>query len=111
MQQSRPEQKRQSLIQCVIDHAESELRNQGIAQDKAIQLATSIADRLADAFGGQMITFPKEYSRKLRERDAQILADFNGSNFSELAMRYGMCDRNVRKLIARSQACQPVAAA
>ena len=111
MQQSRPEQKRQSLIQCVIDHAESELRTQGIAQDKALQLATSIADRLADAFGGQLITFPKEYSRKLHERDAQILADFNGSNFPELVMRYGMCDRSIRKLIERAKARQPVVAA
>ena len=111
MQQSRPEQKRQSLIQCVIDHAESELRTQGIAQDKALQLATSIADRLADAFGGQLITFPKEYSRKLAERDAQILADFNGSNFHDLVMRYGICDRGIRKLIARAKTRQPVAAA
>lgn len=111
MQQSRPEQRRQSLIQCVIDHAEDELRNRGIAQDQATQLATSIADRLADVFGGQIITFPKDYSRKLRERDAQILADFNGSNFSELAQRYGMCDRTIRKLIARSQARQTTATA
>lgn len=110
MQQSRPEKKRQSLIQCVIDHAENVLRTQGITQDKAIQLATSIADRLAEDFGGQVITFPKDYNRKLRERDEQILADFDGSNFSELAMRYGMCDRTIRKLIARSQSRQSVVA-
>lgn len=102
----RPEQRRQDVLQCVIDHALQELQKKGIEQEAALQVATSIADHLADTFGGQIISFPKDYCRKLQVRDAQIYAEFTGTNYPELAQRYGLSDRTVRKLIARAQARQ-----
>lgn len=100
---SRPEARRLDVLQCVTEHAEHELNKLGITQAQAVQVATSIGDRLVEMFSGQIISFPKNYSRKLQERNAQIFAEFTGSNQPELARKYGLTERAVRKVIARLQ--------
>lgn len=92
---------RHELFQCVVDHTQQELSKKGITKPAAKEIAESVADRLAEAFGGQNICFPKDASRMRRERDAQMIADFNGHNYAELASRYGMAERSVRRVLAR----------
>ncbi|MBB2775050.1 UNVERIFIED_ORG: Mor family transcriptional regulator [Comamonas terrigena] len=95
------ENRRHDLIQCVIDHACHALQKHGVEAIPAAQIATAVADQIVDAFSGQVINFPAEYARKSRERDAQVYAEFNGENYAELATRYCMHERSVRRVIDR----------
>lgn len=95
------ENRRHDLIQCVIDHACHALQKHGVEAIPAVQIATAVADQIVDAFSGQTITFPAEYARKSRIRDAQLYAEFDGENYAELAARYRMHERSVRRVIAR----------
>ena len=66
-------------------------------------IAYDLADHLADYWGGQLINFPKDYRRRLARRELEILGDFNGNNWGELARRYDFSVRGLRKLILRVQ--------
>ncbi len=59
-------------------------------RDKADQLGREIADRMAAHWGGQNIYFPMGLSLKLSQRDQQIYDEFNGTNHSDLARKYGV---------------------
>ena len=111
MTPSRIEKRRNGLMQEIVDHTEAELLESGISQEAAQQAASKVAERLAGLFGGQIISFPLNYQQKLRERDEQLLSEFNGTNFGELALRYGMHERNIRKVIAKAaQSSSPLPA-
>ena len=75
-----------------------------VPTDAAALIAESLADRLADYWGGQLLNIPKDYRRRLSEREAKISREFNGFNYGELATKYGMCERSVRKLLSRVRA-------
>ena len=75
-----------------------------VSADAAVLIAETLADHLADYWGGQLINFPKNYRRRLSEREAKISQEFRDGNYGELAAKYGMCERGVRKLLARVQA-------
>lgn len=92
---------RNELITCVIDHAESAMKRAGIEPQKAASIAIGIADELVEVFGGQNITFPKEYKRKLAQKESLIYAQFTGSNYRELAATHNMTERGMRKLLNR----------
>lgn len=92
---------RHKLFQCVVDHTQQKLIQQGVDASAAKEIAESVADRLAWTFGGQNICFPKDASRMRRERDAQMLVEFNGHNYLELAERFGMTERSVRRILEK----------
>jgi len=96
---------RNELVTCVIDHAERVLKRAGIEPQKAASIATGLADELVDVFGGQNITFPKEYARKQAKKEASIYAEFKaGACYRDLAVTYDMTERGLRKLIDRVRA-------
>ncbi len=66
--------------------------NELVAMDdsKARHVAKEVTDRMAAHWGGQNLYFPKGMSVKLCRRDRQIYDDFNGSNQSDLARKYGV---------------------
>lgn len=101
---TRMEALRGELITSVIDHAEDALKRAGIDSEKAIHIATSVADNLVDMFGGQNICFPNDYRFKLAQKEASVYAQFTGTNFGELASAHGMTERGMRKLIVRARA-------
>lgn len=70
-----------------------------IDQDKADQLAREIADRMAAHWGGQNIYFPMGLSVKLSRRDQQIYDEFNGTNHSELARKFGVSLQWIYKIV------------
>lgn len=39
--------------------------------------------------------------RNLESRNEKILADFNGNNYKELAIKYNLCDGHIRKIIKK----------
>lgn len=95
------EQQRHELLSDVETHGTAILLSHGIEQDIAEQAATAIADFLAEHWGGQLVSFPKDYLYKLSKRDMQIYREFTGNNYPELVRRHKMTERGIRKLIER----------
>lgn len=100
------ENARHDLIACVIDYTQHELVDCGIDPHKSAYIAVRVADNLMNLFGGQNITFPIEYRRKLIRRDAEVLAAFNGTNVKELAIQHKITERGMRKLLERARTRQ-----
>lgn len=99
----RMEDLRSELLIDVATHSALILRDHGIAEDVADQCGAAIADHLAETWGGQVISVPKDYAYRLSQRDQAILAEYTGQNIDALARRYGMTTRGMRKLIARAR--------
>ena len=77
------------------------LADNGVAANEALLIASDLADRLADHWGGQNITFPKEYRRKLSRLEIEIYDAFKGNNLADVAQKFAISERGLRKLIAR----------
>jgi len=92
---------RHELLSDVADHAAATLRDYGIAADVADQAGVAIANILAEHWGGQLISFPKDYHFKLAERDLRIYGEFTGVNHAELARRYKPTVHGIYKLVER----------
>lgn len=97
----RMEEKRNELFQDVVALTDGELRQFGVDEKASTLIANALADKLADFWGGQNITFPKDYKRKLSARELEVYERFDGSNFDVLAKEFGMTERGMRKLIKR----------
>ncbi len=78
------------LVDLSVHVAATLVELSSIDQDKAEQLGREIADRMAAHWGGQNIYFPMGLSVKLSRRDQQIYDEFNGTNHSELARKFGV---------------------
>ncbi|WP_082877313.1 Mor transcription activator family protein [Comamonas thiooxydans] len=48
-----------------------------------------------------MINIPKDYRWKLSQRESEIYAEFNGYNIADLARKFNMHERSMRKLLDR----------
>lgn len=72
-----------------------------VSANAAEMIAGDLADHLADYWGGQLINFPKDYRWKLNQREMEIYDAYNGSNLGELARKYDISERGLRKLIGR----------
>lgn len=97
------ENKRHELFQHIADCVSCGLIADGHDPDKAMTLGGSVADQVADTFGGQSISFPRDMKRRVREREEQAYAAFNGNNLAELAQRFQMTDRGIRLMLKRAQ--------
>lgn len=64
-------------------------------------LAPRIINRLVSVLGGSRITFPDLKYLYRQERDRRICIEFNGVNYEELAIKYGIKTRWVREILAR----------
>ncbi|TDK66011.1 Mor transcription activator family protein [Sapientia aquatica] len=99
---SRMEQKRHELLSDLASHGTAILIEHGIDDAVADQVATAIADFLAQHWGGQNITIPKDYHFKLSNRDMVIYQEFaRGVPYDALAIKFDMTERGMRKLIER----------
>lgn len=93
--------KRNELISDLVSLAERTLQAYDIPVDVSVVVANMLGDRLADHWGGQNISFPKDYRWSLARRSLEIYEQFDGTNFDSLAQKYKMTERAMRKLIAR----------
>jgi Mor family transcriptional regulator len=94
-------ERRHELYADLIALVTQQLGEYGVGDNEAQLIASELADRLASHWGGQNITFPKEYRRKLSTLEASIYQAWHGNNLSELAQAYNLTERGLRKLIAR----------
>lgn len=79
-------------------------REFGLSTEIAEQLGAAVADTLATNFGGQVISFPMDYSYQLSQRDREILEKHRrGVHYGRLAKEYNLSERHVRRLIQRAE--------
>ncbi|MFQ0994167.1 DNA-binding protein [Gilliamella sp. Choc5-1] len=93
--------KRHELLTHISLSVANEAMDYGLPEDIAAHLGDSIANTISELFGGQNITFPRDYRFKLNQRDLQIYDAFKGNNYAELSQKYKMTERGIRKVIDR----------
>ena len=92
--------RRNQLLADVMAVAAARL-SEHVSTNAAEMIAGDLADHLADYWGGQLINFPKDFRWKLGQREMEIYDAYNGHNLGELARKYDISERGLRKLINR----------
>lgn len=93
--------KRHTLLAELKDVIGAQLRELDVAEDAAEVIGSSVIDYLCNYWAGQVVTFPKDANYTLTLKELEIYDQFHGDNGDDLARRYGMTPRGMRKLIAR----------
>lgn len=97
------EARRAALYTHAAAKAAEVARGLGLNDSLAEHVGAAVADGLAEDFGGEVLSFPKDASYKLSIREREILERHRkGATFHELKTDYGMTERGMRKLIARA---------
>ena len=95
-------ERRNELISDLVAVVERVLHDHEIPASVATVTASALADRVADHWGGQNISFPKDFRWKLAQLELSIYDEWSrGAQFGELGLKYRMTERGMRKLIAR----------
>lgn len=56
--------------------------------------------KLVDLYQGAAIYFPKIEKVLIKIRDKNIRKEFNGGNYKELAIKYGLTERWIREIVS-----------
>lgn len=96
--------RRHELLADVADRTMEILKRYGLSEANAQEAADSVADDLAENWGGQCITVPKDMKYQNAKRRQAIVDGFNGSNHSELAKEHGLSANAIYKILKRAQA-------
>ena len=92
--------RRNQLLADVMAVAAARL-SEHVSSSAAEMIAGDLADHVADYWGGQLINFPKDFRWKLGQREMEIYDAYNGHNLGELARKYDISERGLRKMISR----------
>lgn len=57
--------------------------------------------KLCHQFQGESIYFPKMKSQELTDRNKKIKSEFNGKNTKNLALRYNISERQIKRIVSR----------
>lgn len=98
---TRMEGMRRELLADVASHASEIAAAHGVKTDVADLIGATVADHLAQHWGGQVISIPKDYHYKLSDLHLQIYTEFTGNNHMELVRKYGISLQWIYKLISR----------
>lgn len=94
--------KRSKLYIELSAHIKSFCESKSLPQEFSKELSDDIVDLIAVSFGGQNITFPADAQYYTDLRSINIYNDFVDSlSYSELASKYGLTERGIRKAIER----------
>lgn len=96
-------ERRNELLTDMMALAQRLLQDHEVGATDALVIASALADRLADHWGGQNITFPKDFRWKLARLELEIYDFYNGTNLGETAFKFNITERGLRKLIARAR--------
>jgi len=100
----RTEIRRSELLADVAARATQIASDYGFAAQVAEQVGAEIADHIAEAWGGQVVSIPKDFYYRLAHREQAILEEWRaGATFAELAEKYCMHVRSLRRLIGRAR--------
>jgi Mor family transcriptional regulator len=101
-------QRRAELLTWLAERVAHEATACGVSADVAEQIGCAVSDGLADEWGGQIISVPKDHYYRLAARDVEILAAHRaGESLSSIALRTNMHTRSIRKIIARAALRDP----
>lgn len=100
----RMEVRRNDLLADVADRTMEILKRFGLNDSQAQDAADNVVDDLAENWGGQFITVPKDMKYRNAKRRQAIVDAFDGSNHSELATQHGLSVNAVYKILKRAQA-------
>lgn len=95
--------RRHELLADVAERAACILKMHGMSEREAQDAGDAIADDLAENWGGQYITVPKDMQYRHAKRAQQICDKFNGFNHAELAMQHGLTVNAIYKILKRVQ--------
>jgi Mor family transcriptional regulator len=79
------------------------VRKGEVDKPRAVHLAGLAVAELAHHFGGRPFYLPCGHAMRRAVRDAQIWAEFNGSNHVELCDRHGLTISQVYKIVAKQR--------
>lgn len=57
--------------------------------------------KMVAGYAGSFVYIPKEETLTTGVRNKRIVKEFNGANYSELAHRYNLTERYVRRILAK----------
>lgn len=99
------QERRHRLLSDVAEHVQVTAIQLGIKEDIAEHVGHAVADFLAEHWAGQQVNFPLKDAYGLAPRERAIAADLaSNMRIYEIALKYHMTERGVRKLIARLEA-------
>lgn len=75
-----------------------ELMAAGIDEEKAVDLANKMAERMCQNWGKQLIYFPEFDSQERLVRNAKIFNECDGRNFPEVAHKYDLSIQAVYRI-------------
>lgn len=96
--------RRSELLTSVAASATELARDFGLPDNVAEQVGAAVADTIAEQWGGQVLSIPKDFHFKLSQRDREILEHRRqGATAQEIARQYNMHVRSVRRLLRRAE--------
>ncbi|MFV1476685.1 Mor transcription activator family protein [Serratia marcescens] len=94
--------KRHKLYEEISKHVHAFVRSNGGDETFAEELSNGVVKLIANLFGGQNMTFPKDALYDMKYRDLILYKEYMGSkNIAVLSQKYGMSERGIRKVIER----------
>lgn len=92
---------RHEFLSDIVAHISTILVENSIDKARAEAAALDVANHLADHWGGQNFSFPKDYTYKVSERDLAIFNEANRDNIHEVARRNGISVNAVYRALKR----------
>lgn len=93
--------RRSELLDDLVAHTEQLLIRHGMGEADAMGAASALADFLVEHWGGQQISIPLNFQRRLDQREVEIYRAFTGDNYDQLARIHRMTESGMRRLINR----------
>ena len=88
------------LLVDLTEHVAASLKELvSMDEGAARHVAKEVADRMAAHWGGQNVYFPMGLAGKLSRRDRLIYEEFNGTNQSDLARKWGVSLQWIYKIV------------
>lgn len=86
-------------LSAIEEEARKVAREFGALWDESA--ANRLKSNLANRLGGTQIYIPRNDPSDRRLRDFRIINDFNGLNIKQLARKFQMSERSIRRIIKR----------
>lgn len=79
---------------------QASLAAHGVGGEKSAYIAVAVVDDLRKHWGGLSVYVPQGIAARHRKRNRAIFSEFNGRNYSELALNYELSEMRVRQIIS-----------
>jgi len=98
------EAKYPELLADLRDDVEELLRESGLEEGRAAQVALAVAERVRERWSGMSFYIPKGRAWQLSRRDLQIYKRYTGDNVKQLCREFCLTEQRVYQVIAQVRA-------